>query len=34
MLDVLIECYFDLFSFKFVEDIKVLLNEIVEGCNL
>ncbi|MEG2637255.1 MAG: tyrosine--tRNA ligase, partial [Acinetobacter sp.] len=33
MPDALIERYFDLLSFKSVEDIKVLLNEIVEGRN-
>ena len=33
MPDALIERYFDLLSFKSVEDIKVLLNEIAEGRN-
>lgn len=33
MPDALIERYFDLLSFKSVEDIKVLLKEIAEGRN-
>lgn len=33
MPDALIERYFDLLSFKSVEEIKVLLNEIAEGRN-
>ena len=33
MPDSLIERYFDLLSFKSIEEIQLLLKEVVEGCN-